>query len=311
VGRALLTFALFCVSAVGLSAQEQEQPDPPTTAVLAGAVANAAAIFARTAPGLVAQEVLHQHGRRGFIRILEQNQGKPDQKNPKKENVTIKLPQEFHTHDVVSDYALGEIGESHVIHEIRSILTIDGRVISPADEARHALAIGIQSPDDELKHRLLENFERNRLEGAVTDFGQVILLFAAAAQSHYHFSLWQERGHHRLLNGEPMIAIEYKQISGAAGLTVFHERAMDVRTTEGEIWLRDSDLLPLRITMFTEAPLGGNLTIRDEAVIDYAATPFGLAPLHIDHMQFLGADLLVENDLQYSGYQRLTPGIVP
>ena len=53
-----------------------------------------------------------------------------------------------------------------MIHEVRSIITIDGRTISPADEARHALAVGIQSPDDELKHRLLEDFERNRLEGA-------------------------------------------------------------------------------------------------------------------------------------------------
>lgn len=299
MSRALLTFALFSVLAVVSSAQE-----PPATAELAGALAAVAATFSHTAPGLAAQEVLHQHGRRGFIRIIEQQ-------SSKKQNVSIKLPQDFHSHDVVSDYALGEIGESHVIHELRSILTIDGRMISPADEARHALAIGIQSPDDELKHRLLENFERNRLEGAVTDFGQVILLFAAAVQNHYRFTLWHERGRERLLNGEPMIALEYKQISGAAGLTVFHEHAMDVRTTEGEIWFRDSDLLPLRITMFTEAPIGGNLTIRDEAVIDYTATPFGLAPSHIDHMQFLGADLLVENDLQYSGYQRLTPGIVP
>ena len=32
---------------------------------------------------------------------------------------------------------------------------------------------------------------------------------------------------------------------------------------------------------------------------------------HIHNMQYLGPDLLVENDLQYSGYQRLTPGILP
>ena len=86
---------------------------------------------------------------------------------------------------------------------------------------------------------------------------------------------------------------------------------MDVRSTEGEIWFRHSDLLPIRIIMFTEAPLGGNLTVRDEAVVDYTPTEFGLAPARVDYMQFLGADLLVENDLQYSGYQRLTPGLVP
>jgi hypothetical protein len=278
-------------------------PELPDTAELLAALAGEAAIFSRSAPGLLAQEVLHQHGRRGFIRILQQSE-----KNPAGAGgVTIKLPQEFRSHDVVSDYALGQIGDPRSIHEIRTILTIDGRVISAADEARHALALGIQSPDDELKHRLLENFERNRLEGAVTDFGQLILLFSATTQSHYHFA----PGHERLLHGEPMIALEYSQTSGAAGLTVFHDRKMDVRSTSGEIWFRLSDLLPLRITMVAESPVGADLTIRDVAVVDYIPTAFGLAPAHIDHMQFLGPDLLVENDLQYSGYQRLTPGILP
>lgn len=310
MSRALFSF-VFCAFAASLPAQEPYDPlatpDPPTTAGLIEAVANTAAIFVRTAPGLVAREALHQRGRRGVIRILEQIQDKQPKNNPTQKNVTIRLPQDFHTHDVVSDYALGQIGDTRVIHEIRSVLTIDGRVISAADEARHALAIGIQSPDDELKHRLLENFERNRLEGAVTDFGQLILLFAAAAQSHYTFT----QGHERILNSEPMLALEYKQISGASGLTVFHERTMDVRTAQGEIWFRGRDLLPLRITMFTESAVARNLTIRDQAVVDYTPTPFGLAPAHIHHMQLLNADLLVENDLQYSGYQRLTPGIVP
>ena len=293
--RALLSIAILCVLAAEFPAHEQ--PDLPTTADLIDAVANTAAIFSRTAPGLVAQEVLHQRGRRGLINILQQGQ----------KEATVKLPQDFRTHEAVSDYALAQIGDSRAIHEIRSLITIDGRTVKAADEARHALAIGVKSPDDELKHRLLENFERNRLEGAVTDFGQLILLFGASARSRYTFTM----GHQRLLNGVPMTALEYKQVSGSTGLTVFHERVMDVRSAQGEIWLRNEDLLPLRITMFTESPLPGGLVIRDNAVVDYTPTTVGLAPAHIHHMQFLSADLLVENDLQYSGYQRLTPGILP
>lgn len=306
MSRALLTFAAACALAATAFAQEV---DAPTAADLIDAVANTAAIFARTAPGLVGRELLQQRGRRGFIRVLEQEQKNQSTKKNTKQtgNVTIKLPPEFHEHEVISDYALGRVGDGAAIHEIRSVLTIDGRVISGADEARHALAIGMQSPDDELKHRLLENFERNRLEGAVTDFGQLILLFGASARNNYRFTL----GHNRLLNAIPMVALEYVQTAGASGLTVFHERTMDVRTTQGEIWLRSSDLLPMRITLFTDAPLAGSLVIRDTAVVDYMPTAFGLAPAHIHHMQFLSGDLLVENDLQYSGYQRLTPGILP
>ena len=291
--RTLSIFVVVGLLTCNLSAQTQ--------ADLLEAIANMAAIFSRSAPGLLARENMHQRGRRGFIRILEQNQDKETN------NVTIKLPQEFHLHDVVSEYALAQIGDLLAMHEIRSILTIDGRVIAAADEARHALFIGFQSPDDQLKLRLLENFERNRLEGAVTDFGQLILLFTVAKQNDYDFT----PGDDRILNTQPMVVLEYKQVSGHTGLTVFRERTREVRTTQGEIWLRRSDLVPLRITMFTEGPLARNLTIRDQAVVDYAPTPFGLAPSHIHHAQLLNGDLLVENDLQYSDYQRLTPGILP
>jgi len=294
----LIVFLAGLAAAVALP----QEPDEPLTAdTLVEATARAAAIFARSAPGIVARERLEQRGRRGFVQVLEQQAKKQDG------NVTVKLPPQFRTHVVISDYALAQIGKTHAIHELRSILTIDGRTISPADEARHALAIGVQSEDDELKHRLLENFERNRLEGAVTDFGQLILLFTAAARPHYTFTM----GHERRLNGVPMIALEYAQISGATGLTVFHEHTMNVRSTHGEIWLRTEDLLPMRIIMDAQTPVTGTLQVRDNAVVDYAPTAFGLAPAHIHHMQYLGPDLLVENDLQYSGYQRLTPGILP
>jgi hypothetical protein len=295
------TLIVFLAGTLAATAQAQEPDEPLTTGTLVEATARAAAIFARSAPGIVARERLEQRGRRGFVQVLEQQAKKQDS------NVTVKLPPEFRTHIVVSDYGLGQIGQTHAIHELRSILTIDGREISPADEARHALAIGIQSPDDELKHRLLENFERNRLEGAVTDFGQLILLFTAAAGRHYTFAM----GHKRLLNGVPMIALNYTQTSGATGLTVFHEHTMSVRSTHGEIWLRTEDLLPLRIIMDAETPVTESLQVRDNAVVDYTPTPVGLAPAHIHHMQLLGPDLLVENDLQYSEYQRLTPGILP
>jgi hypothetical protein len=295
----LITFLAGIAAATALP---QEEPgEPLTTGALVEATARAAATFARSAPGIIARERLEQRGRRGSVEV-------PDQRAKKQEgSAAVKLPPEFRTHVVISDYALGQIGAAHAIHEIRSILTIDGRTISPADEARHALAIGIQSEDDELKHRLLENFERNRLEGAVTDFGQLLLLFNAAARPHYTFKM----GRQRRLNGVPMIALEYTQISGSSGLTVFHERTMDVRATHGEIWLRTGDLLPMRIIMDAETPVTGTLQVRNNAVVDYTPTPFGLAPAHIRHLQFLGPDLLVENDLQYSGYQRLTPGILP
>ena len=300
---ALAIFAIFSLLGISARAQDDtpEAPREPTVSDLTHAAAGMAAIFARTASGIIARETLHQRGRRSLIRIYQKNA------EERTKPVEIKLPSDFREHDVVSDYALGPIGEAGPLHEIRSVISIDGRVISAEDEARHALAVGFQSSDDELKLRLLENFERNRLEGAVTDFGQMILMFAAPQQNSFDFT----SGGNRTLNGEPVCVLNYHQVSGTSGLTVFRAKTEEIRASSGEIWFRKSDLVPLRITMDTEGLLGSNLTIHDRAVVDYTPTPFGLAPAHIHHEQSLNNDLLVENDLRYSGYQRLTPGLVP
>lgn len=258
------------------------------------ALARTAATFADTAPGLTATETLDQRGRRGFIEILR---GKKDEIR----KLDVTLPQDFRTHRVVSSYALAEIGEGHVLHEIRTIVTMDGKSLTTADEAHHALTIGLQSADDATKRKLLEDLERNQLEGAATDFGQLILLFHKRLQKNYVFSLSGEQD----LAGEPAVVVGYRQTSGAQGLTVFRERTEERQPAAGEVWLRLKDLLPIRITMNTEETLSKKFAIRTEATVDYMPSPFGLVPESVVHKQFLRAastmntSLMVENDFHY------------
>src|SRR5580658_392192 len=156
--------------------------DPSVLEDYLEALARSAATFADTAPGLTATEMLDQRGRRGFVEMLR---GKKD--TARKLDVT--LPEDFHTHHVISSYALAQVGEGHVLHEIRTIVTMDGKSLTTADAAQHALTIGLQSADDSTKRKLLEDLERNQLEGAATDFGQLILLFNKRHQKDYDFSL--------------------------------------------------------------------------------------------------------------------------
>jgi hypothetical protein len=255
------------------------------------AIARTAATFAATAPGLMAEETLDQRGRRGFVEVLR---GRKDEIK----DLDIKLPREFHSHQVISSYALAEIGEGHVLHEIRAVITMDGESLTPPAEARHALTIGLRSADDKTKRRLLEDLEHDQLEGAVTDFGQVLLLFAKHFQKDYSFSLAVERHS----GGEPVAVLRYRQISGDQGLTFFKERTGERQMATGEIWLRRKDLLPIRITMNTEEPASKKFTIRTEATVDYTPSRFGLAPKHVVHRQFLNTDLMVENDLYYADF---------
>src|SRR5580698_9684382 len=102
---------------------------PPALDDYLEALARTAATFGYTAPGLTAQETLDQRGRRGFVKTLR---GKKDQIK----NLDVTLPEEFRTHHVVSSYALTQIGEGRVLHEIRTIITMDGKTIATADDAR-------------------------------------------------------------------------------------------------------------------------------------------------------------------------------
>lgn len=263
---------------------------------LLDAVARTAASFAASAPGLTATETLDQRGRRGFVEILR---GRRDQIK----RLDVTLPEEFRTHRVVSGYALAEIGEPRALHEMRTIVTMDGRSLTTADEAHHALTIGLQSPDDETKRRLLEDLERNQLEGAVTDFGPLILLFRRGLQKDYDFT----RAADQNLREQPVYVLGYHQISGTQGLTVFKERTEEKQPASGEIWLRQEDLLPLRITMTTEERLSTKYMIRTDATVDYVPSPFGLVPSHVSHRQFLRGrvaedDLMVEDDFHYADF---------
>lgn len=267
------------------------------------AVARTAATFTAAAPGLMAEETLDQRGRRGFVEILR---GKKD----KIRNLDIRLPQDFRNHQVVSSYLLAERGDGHVLHEIRTIITLDGHGLTTAGGAHHALTIGLQSADDRTKRELLENIDQDQLEGAVTDFGQLILLFTKRFQNDYAFSLAGER----LLGEEPVVIIRYRQTSGNQGLTFFRERTEDRQSATGEIWLRQKDFLPVRITMNTAEAISKKFTIQTEATVDYVPSRFGLVPEHVNHKQFLKAgpadcSLMVENDLRYADFHHAHPMI--
>jgi hypothetical protein len=267
---------------------------PPDPAEYLDAIARTAATFAATAPRLMAEETLKQRGRRSFVEVLR------DAKKDEIRNLEIQLPEDFSVHEVVSSWGFAAFGEAQVLHEIRKIETMDGEAVSDATEARHAMTIGLQSPDDRTKRELLEDFENNALEGAVTDFGQVILLFEKRRQKDYDFT-WAGERH---LGNQSAAVIRYRQVSGHDGLTVFKETTAQRQPTEGEVWLRTSDLLPLRITINTVETLSKKYRIRTEATVDYTPSRFGLVPLSVTHKQFLNSALMVENDLHYAAFER-------
>ncbi len=270
------------------------------------ALARTAATFATTAPGLMASETLDQRGRRGYVEILRGRKNKI-------RKLDVTLPADFRTHHVVSNYMLAIVGDDRALHETRAIQTIDGRDATESDDPRHALTIGIESPDDETKRILLENLDREQLEGAATDFSLLMLLFQRRFQKDYAFTF----GSPEDLAGDSAVALSYRQTAGSQGLTVFRERTLDRQPASGEIWFRKSDLLPIRITMNSVEALSKKFTVRTAATVDYTSSPFGLVPSRIIEKQFLGVapsgnaadDLMIENEFHYSDYHKDSVGL--
>src|SRR5207302_510244 len=145
--------------------------------------------------------------------------------------ISFTLPGEFQTHQVVSEFSFGQVGDARGFHEVRRILSIDDEPVT--GEARHALSAGMQSAEDEAKKKLLEDLEHAQLQGSAVDFGPMMLMFTKAKQSDFEFV----PADRKTVDSGAVFVLRYRQIAGDAGVTEFRDRAQNRQPFSGEIWL--------------------------------------------------------------------------
>jgi len=243
-------------------------------------IAQQADAFRKTAPGVLAEETLSQKtrhvdkaGKVGFV-----------------------------THEVVSEYAYGGLPDAPtVIHEIRKVISVDGKQVTSVAKARQMMKNGLKSGDDALKKSLLEDFEKHGLHGAVTDFGQVILLFSARHQKDYEF----EPGEEKVLGTDRVLVLKYKQVGGTGGVTVFRGKGEEKTALEGELLVRETDGMPLRVTM-SAVHSSQDGDIKDTLQVDYADSGLGcVVPVSVLHQEYFKDELMTENLFRYSPFRRI------
>jgi hypothetical protein len=201
---------------------------------------------------------------------------------------------------ILSEYSFAAFaGEGGALHELRRVTSVDGRTLQDSRKAQEELAAIVTAPDDKRKKELLEQFEKYGLVGAVTDFGQLLLLFNSRDVMHYEFTYrrMEMQGVARLL------VFGYQQIDGPEGLTVINARgggsAQNVRIG-GEVWVRENNFIPVRITLVTQQ---GQL--REEASVDYSMSSFGaLLPLWTEHRELREGRVVVENKFSYADFHQ-------
>ncbi len=241
--------------------------------------------FAKTAPLFTAKETLEQ------VRLDEKKLMKPHKQGETWPPIIKRT--------IVSayGYAMTPTG----VREVRQVLTVDGKQVKSSGSLLDALAAGVTAESDEKREQLLLDFEKHGLRGMVIDFAQIILIFSKGATERYEFN-YQDTEE---LNGNLFFVYRFYQIDGPQAVTIFEGKEPVKKKLQGEIWLRRTDLLPVRIVLQTEHTDKSDL-VRDITTVDYGTLGDTLVPGVIQHRQFRQGTLHVEDTFRYSD-QKLSP----
>ncbi len=269
-------------------------------------VSEEAEAFHNAAPRIVGHEVLRQKAARRKSRFRLRI-GQDALQRP---------PVKFEEKEIVSEYGFATFPEApESLHELRHVVSVDGRQVSDQTKARETLTLGLSGRDDRIKKKLLRQFERYGLAGAATDFGQLVLLFRRRHLPNYEFQVLRES----FLGASRVKILGFRQREGLESLTIFEGRSATQAKLEGELWVREADFVPLRITLSTAVADGGH-QVEHRGAVDYFRSSYGvLLPASVQYEKLIDGELAVENVSAYSSYQmfsvdteiRFTPAEVP
>ena len=255
-------------------------------------VSEEAEAFQRLAQEVLGQETLHQRSMKPVSRF-----------HPRIGNAAATGPKpEYQERTIVSEYGFTALSGAD-LHEIRQVTAVDGKKIEDARKAQEALAKAITTNDDARKKVLLKQFEKYGLLGAVTDYGQALLLFTRRNLERYEFTT---RGTN-WLNGVNVQVFGYRQIDGPETVTLIEEKNKDQvkhLRIEGEVWVRRDNFVPMRITIMASQGFE-EARVKEEASIDYAMSQYGvLLPVKTEHRETRGGTIAAENHFSYADFKK-------
>ena len=135
---------------LALLALVQDPIQTPQLFALLSRAAEEAEILRQNAPKALTQETLEQ-------RTLMP----PSRFRPRIEKPATEVPKpRLVVREIVSEYSVGTLKDSasNDLIEFRQVTSVDGRKVQSEEKARHFLSIGIKSPDDRVRKRMLEEF---------------------------------------------------------------------------------------------------------------------------------------------------------
>jgi hypothetical protein len=269
----------------------QAPAPPPTLPEILARVAEEAEVLEQNAPKALTQETLEQRTLIPPPRFLPRV-GKA---------ATVAPKPRLLVREIVSEYSVGTLKESDSpdLVEFRQVVSVDGRRVQSAEHARHALSLGIQSPDDRVRKRMLEDFAHHGLVDVATDYGLILLAFTKRGLENMQM---KPAGETRV-GAEEALILSWRQTSAAGGELEFFGNQSVRRPLQGMLYVRKSDGLPLRVRAWAEHP-DAKRTIRDEAAVDYSLSAHGfLMPASVVHRHLVDGELKTENLYRYEPFK--------
>lgn len=265
-------------------------PPEANLSAIVDRVSEEAEAFLNLAPRIIGSETWHQRVQKP-ARRLRLRVGKSALERP--------APR-IEERRIVSEYGFGQFKDSPgTLHELRTVVSVDGRPVAQQAEARQSLALGLTSDDDRQKRRMLSRFQRYGLAAAAVDFGQLVLLFTRRELASYEFELLGERR----IGPHGAIALAYRQRQGNAAFTIFEGNRAHRVPLQGELWVRQGDLVPLRICL-AAAFHDGKHQIEHRASVDYFPSAYGLVlPASVRYQKLVDGDAVVEHLAVYSDFR--------
>jgi hypothetical protein len=279
---------LFAVTCFALL-QSASQPDLPA---ILSRVAEEAEILRQNAPQALSQETLEQRTLMPATRFHPRIGSAATE--PPKPRLVVR--------QIVSEYSVASLKDStsQNLTEFRQVISVDGRKVQTAASARHALSLGIKSPDDRLRKRMLEDFAKYGLVDIATDYGIFLLAFGKRGQENLKVTPAGEEQ----VGPDAAWILNWEQTSEAVGELEFIGNQAARRKLQGRFLVRKSDNLPLRIEAWNQHTQPGGHTVRDEATVDYIQSTHGfLTPASVLHRHLVDGAVLTENLYRYEPFK--------
>jgi hypothetical protein len=295
---------MLLVAAFLAFAQNSSQPSLPD---LLSRVAEEAEALQQNAPRSLTQEVLEQRA------LMPSTRFRP--RIGKKATAAVSPPRMV-VRQIVSEYSVGTLKESTVpnLTELRQVISVDGRKVQSVERARHALSLGIMSPDDRIRKRMLEDFARHGLVDIATDYAILLLAFGKRGLSNMKVVLAGEER----IGTDTAWVLKWQQTSPDGGLLEFLGNQASRVALQGRLLVRKSDGLPLRIESSSQHPQDATAVllqtwsghpqarqrVRDEATIDYVQSAHGfLTPASVIHRHLVDGHVITENLYRYEPFK--------